>query len=177
MVSWGESKLPLPHLIEYNFEILFLESGLILENRTLRVKIRYEIFLLQKKMLIELSTANSLFEVFLWTKRFTKSRGSFITTFWRRRRQWSNSMTAKNFTSQLWTPVLRVPFQMFCRMLLLRWEEWSAAQNGKYAKIEGENCNGYLRICEAARMGVDSPCNESICFDTLFAVFESKENF
>ena len=49
MVSWGESKLPLPHLIEYNFEILFLESGLILENRTLRVKIRYEIFLLQKK--------------------------------------------------------------------------------------------------------------------------------
>ena len=49
MVSWGESKLPLPHLIEYNFEILFLESGLILENRTLRVKILYEIFLLQKK--------------------------------------------------------------------------------------------------------------------------------
>ena len=65
MVSWGESKLPLPHLIEYNFEILFLESGLILENRTLRVKILYEIFLLQKKVLIELSTANSLFEVSL----------------------------------------------------------------------------------------------------------------
>ena len=65
MVSWGESELPLPHLIEYNFETLFLESGLILENRTLRVKILYEIFLLQKKVLIELSTANSLFEVSL----------------------------------------------------------------------------------------------------------------
>ena len=128
-------------------------------------------------MLIELSTANSLFEVSLWTKWFTKSRGSFITTFWRRRRQWSHSMTAKNFTSQLWTPVLRVPFQMFCRMLLLRWEDWSAAQNGKYAKLEGQNCNGYLRICEAARMGVESPCNKSTCFDILFAVFESKENF